>query len=213
MKKIVIICEDSFGLDIKMLIQRINAFREEQGQDAPYRIVGFLRYQPVDEELSHLLTPDLGSVEEWVPGSDECYAMGIVDPLHKKRAVELLKAKGAVFETLRAPWVIASLDFQFPEGCIAAAQSVMNSARIGSFATLFHTMIGFDAVVEEYSSVMGFANITSSHIEKCALVGDNSVVINRTVGEAATVMPNSVVVKNVKAGTTVFGNPASRVKL
>ncbi len=212
MKDIVIVCEDSFGLDVKMIILKINAYWEEQKWGTPYRIKDFLKFRPMDEDLTRLMTPDLGYMEDWDPMPEERFAMGIVNPQHKKQAAGLMKEKGAVFETLWAPWVIASLDFQFPEGCIIAAQSVMDSAKIGRFATLFHSMIGFDAIVGDYSSIMAFANITTSHIGECAFIGNNSVVINKDIGEEATVMPNSVVVKKVKAGMTAFGNPARKVK-
>ena len=160
----------------------------------------------------NMLSPYLGSIDEWQPSEDEIYALGIREPHHKKQAVEMLKAKGAKFETLWAPWVMAHLDFQFPEGCIIAAQSIMDSARIGNFVTLFNSMIGFDAIVEDYSSIMSYSNITTAHIGKRVYIEDNAVVIGKTINDDAVVKANSVVGKEVKAGTTVSGNPARKIK-
>lgn len=210
MKELIIAAENAFGLDIAKIVDASNAFWKEQGWGIPYHIKGYIL--PKDHQACDCLHPVLGFIEDWIPGEREYFVMGIVDPQRKQQAVQLLKDKGAVFETLWAPWVMAHLDMQFPEGCIIAAQSIMDSARIGKFVTLFHSMIGFDAVVEDFASVMAYANITTAHIGKRAFIGDNSVVIEKTVNDDAVVTPNSVVVKNVKAGTTVMGNPARRVK-
>ncbi len=210
MKELIIVADDSFGLDIKKIILSINEYWEAQKWGIPYHIKGYIL--PRNSELCHSLHPVLGCIEDWIPGEQEYYVMGIVNPQRKQKAVIRLKDKGAVFETLWAPWVMAHLDMKFPEGCIIAAQSIMDSARIGKFVTLFHSMVAFDAVVEDYASVMAYANITTAHIGEGAFIGDNSVVIGKTIQENAVVMPNSVVVKDVKAGTTVIGNPARRIK-
>ena len=213
MKNVIIICNDSFGLDIKRIVLAINDYWKQQGWGVPYKIKGYIGDEQIPDNLKKQLFPYLGNVDQWIPDENEYYAMGIVDPHKKKEAVEKLKAKGARFETLWAPWGMAHLDFPFPEGCIVAAQSVMDSAKIGKFVTLFHSMVGFDAVVDDYSSIMAYANITTAHIGECVYFGDNAVVIGKTVNNHSVVLPNSVVIKEVKEGTTVAGNPARRVKI
>ncbi len=213
MKDLIIACEDSFGLDVKRIILAINSYWEKSGWGTPYRIKGYIGKNNLSDNLKNLMSPYLGNIEEWTPAKDEYFVMGIVEPHNKKHAVEWMKAKGAQFETLRAPWVLAHLDFKFPEGCIIAAQSVMDSAQIGSFVTLYHSMVGFDAIVGDYSSVMVYANITTSHLGECVLIEDNGVVIEKRINNDAIVRANSVVVREVKAGTTVSGNPAKRITL
>ncbi len=212
MKKIIIISNDSFGLDIKRIIFAINANCVKLGVAEPYSLQGFIVESNTEECVRRELSPCLGEIDQWIPKEGEVFAIGIVEPHIKKEVVEKMKAKGAVFETLRAPWVLAHKDFQFPEGSIIAAQSVMDSARIGKYVILFHAMIGFDALVEEYSSIMAYANITTAHIGKRVLFYDNAVVISKTINDDAIVYPNSVVIKEVKEGTVVAGNPAKRIK-
>ena len=210
MKDLIIVADGSFGLDVRKIILAVNENRKNKGQECPYRIKGFLAAGEAADIRN--LQPLLGTVEDRQPEQDEYYVMGILNPKKKEQAVRTLKDRGARFETIRAPWVMAHLDMQFPEGCVIAAQSIMDSARIGKFVTLFHSMVGFDAFVGDYASVMAYVNITTAHIGERAFIGDNSVVIRKTVNDDAVVMPGSVVVKDVKAGTTVMGNPARRVK-
>ena len=211
-KNLVFACDSAFGLDAKKIALMEHDFWKKNYNCEIYAIKGFIGTEAVDEELQGLLSPYLGPIEAYCPEKDDYIVMAVLDPVRKKAAVEELRAKGALFETIWAPWVMAHLDFSFPEGCIIAAQSVMDSAKIGKFVTLFYSMVGFDAVVDDYSSVMAYANITSSHIGKCVHIKNNSVVLDSEVGDGAIVEPNSVVVRNVKSGSIVAGNPARRIK-
>lgn len=212
MRNLIIVCNDSFGLDVKKLVIEINKNRKENYSGELYRIKGFLGTDGISDDLKILCSPYLGSVSEYYPEEEDCFAISIVSPKKKREIVDLLKSRKAHFETLRAPWVMAHLDFVFPEGCIIGAQSIMDSAIIGAFTTLYHSMIGFDATVEEYSSIMAYANITTSHIGKNVLIGENSVIMRAQIGDGAVILPNSVVVKNVKPETIVGGNPARRLR-
>lgn len=213
MKDLIIACENSFGLDVKRIILAINLHWEKCGWGTPYRIKGYIGKNNLSDNLKNLMSPYLGNIEEWTPAKDEYFVMGIIEPHSKKKAVEWMKARGAQFETLWAPWVMVHTDFKFPEGCIIAAQSIMDSAQIGCFVTLYHSMVGFDAIVGDYSSVMVYANITTSHIGECVLIEDNGVVIGKRINNDAVVKANSVVVREVKAGIVVSGNPAKRITL
>ena len=71
-------------------------------------------------------------------------------------------------------------------------------------------MIGGRAVIGDYSTTLGFANISHGPLGKRVYVGAGAVVLC-TVEDDATVSVGSIVVSKVKAGTKVFGNPAKRV--
>lgn len=212
MKNLVIVCDSAFGLDVKKIALLSSKFWKEHYDCDIYTIKGFIGADTVGKPLQDLLIPYMGPIDEYSPVQNDYFVMAIVDPVKKKETVKRLKAKGAIFETLWAPWVMAHLDSTFPEGCIIAAQSVMDSARIGKFVTLFHSMVGFDADVGDYSSVMAYANITSAHIGECVYIKDNSVILCHEVCDEAVIEPNSVVVKTVKKKSTVSGNPARKIK-
>lgn len=213
MNDLIIVCEDSFGLDVKQIVLAINARYNVNNKVPLFKIKGFIVPKAKSDELNKMLDPYLGTIEAWRPGQSEIYAMGIVDPGRKERYAELLKNRGAEFAVLRAPWALAHLDMEFSEGCIIAAHSIMDSAQIGRFATLHNSMIGFDASVGDYSSVMAFSNITTANIKDGVYIGPNSAIMSGvTVHEGARVLPGSVVVRDVKPGQTVSGIPARRVK-
>ena len=208
MKDLIIVCEDMFGMDVRMIVETYNRFNEPL-----YRFKGFIGPEDMPMEYRERLTPFLGTVEQWQPDPDECYAMGIVEPARKEKYVVSMKENGARFVTVRAPWGSIPDDMQFGEGCIIAAYSILTSAQIGNFVTLFDSMVGYDAVVGDYASIMGYSNITTAHIEEGAYIGANCAVMShKTVGRRAKIMAGSIVVNNVKPGTAVAGVPARRIK-
>ena len=212
MKDLIIVCEDSFGMDVYSIVGAINGHPIKGFFQNKYLVIGYLMPKDRMTAAKGLNLPVLGSIEDWVPREEECYAMAIVDPRRKEWAVEVLKGKKAHFVTLRAPWVLAPWDIKYGEGSIISAVSIKEGVKVGAFSLIFESMVAA-AVVEDYCSVMSFANITNAHLKKRAYVGDNaSVMMDLTVGEDACVLPNSVVVRDVKPGAKVFGIPARRVK-
>lgn len=212
MRELIIVCEDSFGLDVRMIAEAMNEWFEQNYGSIRYRLLGYVVPAGTSIKQNPDSLPVLGTIEEWHPGTEERYAMGIVDPLRKELAVMALKNKGAVFETLWAPWVLAPLTMKFGEGSIIAAHSIKVSTEIGPFVTLYKSMTD-GARVEAYTSVMGFSNTTTAILEKGVYIGSNAVVLDGVVvGAGAYVEPNSVVVKNVKPGARVSGIPAKKVK-
>jgi|GEM_PF-2038137 len=211
-KELIIVCEDSFGMDVYSIVGAINEYPIEGYNQSNYRVLGYLLPKDRMGSPVRFNLPVLGAIEEWKPSENEYYAMGIVQPRRKEWAVNLLKEKKAVFVQLRAPWALVPFDVDLGEGSIIAAISVKEGVKIGPFTLLYQSMVAA-AEIEAFCSVMAFANITNAHLEKCVFVDENaSVMMNLTIGEDACVLPNSVVVKNVKPRTTVSGIPARRVK-
>ena len=212
-KKLLIICEDLFALDIKMIVDSIEKYWKEMNWILPYHFYGYVCTQQSETKLSRILSPIVGTAETFYPKPNETFAMGIVNPQNKKKYAEIFKERGASFETLWAPWVLAPLSMSFGEGSIIAADSIIKSATIKSFVTLYHSMIGYRSVIDDYASVMGYANTTSAHIGEGAYIGANSAIMEDLyVGENAYVSPGSMVVRNVKSEIKVMGLPARRIK-
>lgn len=212
MKDLIIICDDSFGMDVRMIAGQMNDYAIAHYDGARFRIKGYLCPKGTALKQNNDPLPILGTPDEWMPSENERFAMGIVDPLRKKAVVEQMKAKEAKFALLWAPWVLAPITMQFGEGSIIAAQSIKVNARIKPFVTLFHCMVA-NAEIGEYSSVMAFANTTNSPIGRLSYIGNNAAtMLDVEIGEGSYVCDNSIVVKSVKPGTTVMGIPARRIK-
>ncbi len=212
MKKLIIICDSNFALDVKLIVDSIQEYWQEQNWKLPYTFHGYVCADYAKLKLNDKVLPILGTAEEWSPQQDETFAMAIVDPTKKKYYVELLKEKGAHFEVLWAPWVLAPLTMKFEEGCIIAAHSIKEGAKIGPFVTMFHCMLGA-ATIGEYSSIMAFSNITTATLGSQIYVAPNSFVFERiNISNNTTIGANSVVVKDIKASGYVSGIPARRVR-
>ncbi|PSU50905.1 transferase [Photobacterium frigidiphilum] len=77
-----------------------------------------------------------------------------------------------------------------------------------------HSSIGHDAVIGNFSTLSGHCDITGGvSVGERVMFGSHALVIpNKVVESDSIVGAGSVVVKKVKSGTTVFGNPAKKIK-
>lgn len=212
MQELIIVCENAFGLDVRMIVEAINEDRVFRGKSLLYHIKGFLCPEGFKLNQNNNSLPVLGTIDDWIPSPEEYYVMGITNPAHKRKVTETLLSRGARFATLRAPWVLAPEDMEFSEGSIIAATSIKMEAHIGKFVILYDSMVGASKI-GSYSSAMGYANLTNASYGKGSYIGPNAVVLEEIIiGENVYIHPNSVVVKNVKAGMELSGNPARQIK-
>jgi len=213
MYDLVLVCEDMFGMDILSAAEYKIVSDEANNVEPEFRIKGVICPEQLAgrQELSRYRY--LGTLEDCLPSDDEKYLIGIKIPDHKKKAVELLRAKGARFATLWAAWVLGSReDVSCGEGCVIAAHCIKENAQVGSFVTIFNSMVS-DAAIGDYATLMSYANITDAKIGSGAFVDDNAMIMTKlTIGDNAVVGPGSMVIKDVKPGSHVFGVPAKKEK-
>lgn len=203
MKELYIVGAGGLGRKLFVCLRRLNI-------DEKWNIVGFL-----DDNLHALdgVKCDLsivGSISEWEPTENQVFAMGISDSHTKHVVSDMLIRKGAKFETIVSPDVIMGDYVEIGEGSVVMTPyNVESGAKIGKFVTLLGSTIALDGELGDYSTTGGFANLTCAHIGKEVYIGSHAVILsNVTVGDGAFIGVGSIVMKDVKPYTQVFGNPA-----
>lgn len=207
MKDVIIVGAGGFGREALELIKSINAVSKK------WNIKGFIDNS---SSLGRVIYDYkiIGIIEEWVPSENEVFAMGIASPKAKEKLAEILKAKGAIFETLISTRAFVSDYVEIGEGCVITGGSTIGSGTvIGDFVNIAASMVGQDAVIGDYSTTTGYANITDAHIGKRVFVGSQTFIMNkRKIGDDAFISAGSIVFNNVKPGVKVIGNPAKKMK-
>lgn len=209
MKDIIIVGASGFGREMVRYIEDINAVKPT------WNLKGFIddNLQALDDYPCDYKV--LGTIKDWNPSENEEFVCALAFPDVKQKIVELLKDKGAKFATLIHPTAMLHSHCYVGEGTVITPYCVVSAnAYVGNYVSLLGSNVAHDASVDDFSTLSG----------KCALnghvkVGKNVymgcgvfVAPSKKIGDHATVGIGSVVISNVKAGTTVFGNPAKKVE-
>lgn len=211
MKKLVLFGAGGFGRETANLVEWINIL------SPTYELLGFIvekEYYKPDMNVNGY--PVLGT-EDWFFCHPDVLCTCTVGIAKEKARIQMnLSSKGVKFETLKAPDVLIPSSSRIGEGCIFfrdVAISVNVVVGNGVFLNCGVTL-GHDTQIGDYVSVMPNTGISGyCHIEEQVDIGGHAFLIPaRKVGKNAKIAAGSIVFTNVKAGTTVLGNPAKRMK-
>ena len=211
MEPIVIIGAGGFGREVHALIEDIN-------QVAPtWNILGF-----ADDNSAALDSFERFDGVRWSTDDlpiEECrnYVCAVGAPATKKAILDKVAEKDLVWPTLIHPTADIGPGSVIGPGGILCRNSVVTvDVTLGAHIHLNVTAtIGHDAQIGDFCTL-------SSHVDICgsATLGEGvflgshaSVMPKAKVGEWARVGAGSVVLRTVRAKTTVFGVPAVRVSM
>ena len=208
MKDIIIVGAGHLGMDVYYTIKSINKIQPK------WRIKGFINDIPVNLEEYKIPEKIIGTIKDYNPSPDERFVVAIGSPSGRENVVTLLKSKGAIFETIISPLARVNETAIVGEGAVILSSSkIAPLVEVGSFAVVGDSTIAFRASLGDYSNTASYANIYQElHVGKRVQIWSHAMILN-DVEDDAIVGAGSVVVKKVKAGTKVFGNPAKRVDL
>ncbi|MFT4733813.1 MAG: sugar O-acyltransferase (sialic acid O-acetyltransferase NeuD family) [Algoriphagus sp.] len=210
MKNLVIIGARGFGREVFDLAKNTQAFK-----DGEYQIKGFLDDKSDALDGYQNYPNILGNVEDYQIQENDVFAcaLGAIQP--KKKYAQLILDKGGIFINLVDLQANVRSDVSHLKGVlIFSFVFVSVDVRLSDFVSLQHfSCLGHDANVGEWSHMSSSSTITGFTVleEEVMLQTAAKVVPRKRVGKGAMVGAGSLVVKNVKAGESVFGSPARKM--
>lgn len=210
MKKLLIIGARGFGREIYSAALECIGYGEE------YTIKGFLD----DNEHALDLTPGypriVDSVEHYQPTQNDVFVCALGDPRWQKHYVEIIREKGGQFISLIHPTASIGKNTTIGTGCIILKNvEISCDISIGDFVTFHaHAIFGHDVKVGCFnhlgSNVFmgGYASLGDLNT-----IHPGAIILPHvSIGNKCIIGAGSVVIKRVKDGDTVYGNPAKVLK-
>lgn len=205
MKKLIIVGAGGLGRELLQWVKDINTIKKS------YHILGFLSDFENDLnklECSHSI---IGSIQDWIPKPDEYYTCAIANPIDKEQITSLLTKKGAQFTNIIHPTAVIGSHNNIGKGFIMYPNArITVNCKIGDFITLQSCTIGHDAFINDYSTISSNVLITGNvKIGKRVFIASSTTITPKLkVEDDSYIGAGSIVLKDVKEKTTVYGNPA-----
>ena len=157
----------------------------------------------------------LAKIEDYVPQENDVFACTIGTPSVKRKLIEILTSKGAIFVNIIHPSALIMSDLSVYAGLVIAPFSyISNNVILANYVLInVAATLGHDVNVGEYTSICAHCDLTG-HVKvgKEVFVGSSACVIpGKVIGDNAVIGAGSAVMRNVPAGMTVVGVPAKRL--
>lgn len=209
MKNILIVGAGGFGREV------YNWINDSKENYPDWNMIGFLNDELLALEGFNYDISIVSTIIDYQPKEDEYLIMAIGSPKDKNKLVDFLENKGAKFETFIHRTAIVGKNVKLGKGSILCPNSIITcDAVIGKFVTInCFSGTGHDVKVGDYSTLSGHVDITGfAKVGKRVSIGSHACILPKvSVGDDAVVGAGSVVIRNVKEGNTVFGNPAKSI--
>ncbi len=206
MKNLYIVGAGGCGREVLHIIKDIHRI-----QGPKWNIMGFL-----DDTEDPLKGKEcdygvVGTIQDYVPKENDVLVMAIASPQAKQKLVPMLLERGAFFESVIHPETDLGEFNTIGKGVVIYPGFGMTvNCHIGNFVTMLDSRMGHDVEIGEYATVSSMCHILgNARIGKSAFIASNAVIAPHAhIEDGAYVGLGSVVLRKVRAGKRVFGNPA-----
>jgi sugar O-acyltransferase (sialic acid O-acetyltransferase NeuD family) len=204
--KLVIVGAGGFGREVLAWARQSVQFERE------WTIKGFIDDNPSALDGKNTPAPLLGSVQDYQPRDEDVFVCAIGIPAVKRHCSELLLARTARFTQIVHRTAVLGDNIELSDGIILCPYTVVSgNNRLGrGVAINLHSSVDHDACVGDWSQINCHCDLTGAvQIGREVFVGSSVAIIPGVViGDGAYLGAGSVVLRNVPAGTKVFGVPA-----
>ncbi|KFF05892.1 PglD-related sugar-binding protein [Flavobacterium reichenbachii] len=210
MKNLIIIGARGYGREVYNLALQCAGYQKD------FTVKGFLDDKADALDGFENYPEIIGNVEDYTIQENDVFCCALGSVKWKKHYIELIESKNGTFINLIHPTVIIHSNVKLGNGLIAFMYSnISNDCTIGNYVTIQgFVAIGHDSKIGKwshlnaYSFTGGFAVLE----EEVTLNTRSTILPNITVRKGAVVGAASLVIKNVKENTTVFGVPARKIE-
>lgn len=209
MKHLIILGAGGFARDV------YNFAINSKGYNELFDVKGFLDINLHSMDGFEGYPPILGSENNYVINENDVFITAIGDNNLRKKIVDVIISKGGKFITLIHKTSILHTNAIIGDGCLIQPNSMIGAdTKIGCHSYIQNGVtIGHDAVIGSFCRIdCNVVFIGGTSCEDYVTVHTNSVVNHKvSIGEGAVVGACSFVIRKVKPGTTVVGNPAKKL--
>lgn len=156
--------------------------------------------------------PRLGAPADFVPDEHDVFICAVGAPRTKLELAAPLRARGAPFVNVIDPSAAVAPDATLGTGVFLSRQvTVSVGARVGDDVSVnMYASIGHDVVLGDGCTVSSHCDLTGRAVAgRGVMFGSHAVVLPEgRVGDFAVVGAGTVVLRSVRAETSVFGVPA-----
>ena len=209
MKNLIIIGAGGMGRQVSLFAKSCKGYQKE------YVIKGFLDDNPDAMKGFEEFPPLLGSIDNYEIQPDDIFFNSIGEVKSKKLCINKILNRGGEFITLVHPTAGISEGTKIGQGCMISARAgIGTECTVGDFCLIQdNAIIGHDVHVGNFCRIdCNVVLIAGVKLDDEVCVHTSSVINHNVhIGEGATVGALSFVIRNVKPGTSVQGNPAKRI--
>jgi len=210
MKNLIIIGARGFGREVYDLATQCSGFNIE------YVIKGFLDDKADALDGFENYPAIISSVEDYKIQEDDVFVCALGTVKWKKYYAELIMAKGGSFINLIHPSTKLNTNAVFGTGLLVFMYAnISNDCIIEDFVTIQgYVGLGHDTKIRKWVHVSSYS-FTGGFVvleEESTLNTRATVLPHVIVRKGATVGAASLVIRNVKENTTVFGVPAKKLE-
>ena len=210
MNHLILIGARGWGREVYALAKSCIGYLEE------YDIKGFLDDKADALDGMDGYPPIIGAVETYEPMEDDVFVCALGDNGWRKHYAEIILKKGGQFINLISRHAFIGQNTKLGIGCvICGSVSISCDITIGDFVIFQRSVdIGHDAHIGNYCSLGNRSFMGGGAcVEDGTTVHTGAIILPQVhVGKNCTVGAGAVVIKKIKDGNTVFGNPAKVLK-
>ena len=187
---------------------------ESIGYGTEYSIKGFIDDNTAALDGFNNYPPMLGTISGYEPKENEIFICSIGGTARKK-CIEEIIAKGGSFLTMIHKTARIGTNVVIGEGSIVGAFTAIGAdAKVGKYNLIqSQTIVGHDSIIGDWNRIDTHVTLVGGTIvEDNVNIYTGAMISHNVVIESnAHVAAMSFVIKRVKSGTTVMGNPAKKL--
>lgn len=212
MKHLLIVGARGWGREVYDIAKRSLSY-----SNGDYDIKGFLDSKSdAFEGLRGDYPPILCAPEDYVVEADDVFIIAMGDNQWRRHYADIIESKGGKFISIISGKVLMNSTVEIGEGSIVTGYtSVSDNVTIGKHVIIHgFCTLGHDAVVKDYATLLSYVFL-GGYVE----VGEGStmnpksmIIPHKKIGKNVVVGASSVVIRNIKDGIHVLGNPAKKIE-